>query len=183
MLPVIGAIALGAGAVMGAVGSIQQGDEAKRAAKANARMMRLAAADAERRGGVQAGQARMAGSQVIAQQQAIQGASGIDPGTGTAVRLAEVSRGMSELDAQTIRNNAAREAWGLRVGADETIRQGEAAQSASRWAAAGQLLGGAGQIAGLGYGQWWFGGGGGSVGTQTFNLLWGTGPGGINAGF
>ena len=158
MLPVIAAVAMGAGAVAGAIGSIQQGNEAKRAAKHNARIARLAAEDAIRRGASGAGRARMAGSQVVAQQQAILGASGVDPGTGTAVRLAQTSRGASELDALTIKNNAARQAWGLRQQATEMVRQGEAAQTASRWSAAGQILGGGGQIAGFGYQQGWFGG-------------------------
>lgn len=158
MLPVIGAIALGTGAVAGAVGQIQQGEEAKRAAEANARMAKMAAADARYRGGVQAGQARMQGSQVVAQQQALLGASGVDTGTGTAAQMAAVTRASAEVDALTLRNNAARQAYGLEAQADEMKRQGNAAQSAARWGAAGSLLGGAGQVAGIGYQAGWFGG-------------------------
>lgn len=158
MLPVIGAIALGVGAVAGAASSIMQGDEAKRAAEANARMARLAAEDARRRGATQAGQARMQGSQVVAQQRAVFGVSGVDSGTGTAARLAAVTQAAAEVDAQTLRNNATRQAYGLEQQSSEMQRQGSAAQTAGYWGAAGSLLGGAGQIAGIGYKQGWFGG-------------------------
>lgn len=63
-------------------------------------------------GGIQAGKLRMEGSKVVAAQRVAFGASGVDGTTGTAADLATGSRLMSELDAQTAINNAARAALG-----------------------------------------------------------------------
>lgn len=157
MLPILGAIAVGAGAIFGAASKREEGKEARRVAEHNARIAEMAARDAIMRASQQAGRHRMAASQVISQQQAIIGASGVDPGAGTAVRLAEASRGASTFDELVIKNNAARQAYGIKLQADEMRRQGRAAQKAANAAAVGVLLGGAGQVAGMGYNFGWWG--------------------------
>lgn len=66
-------------------------------------------------GGIEAGKVRMKGSSIIAQQRVAFGASGVDGTMGTAADLATSSRLMSELDAQTTLNNAARQALGHKL--------------------------------------------------------------------
>ncbi|HWV38856.1 MAG TPA: hypothetical protein VN033_10320 [Vulgatibacter sp.] len=151
-------IMMGVGAGVQAYGQHQQGQEAARAAEANRRFSLIAAGDAVQRGQLEAGRARLAGSQVIGEQRAAFGASGIDPSTGSAAALAADTRAASELDAAIIANNAAREAWGYRNQADELARQAAGARRAGNMAAAGSLLGGLGSV-GLGaYGAGMFGG-------------------------
>lgn len=63
-------------------------------------------------GDLQAGKLRMEGSKVVAAQRVAFGASGVDATKGTPADLATSSQLMSELDAQTAINNAARGALG-----------------------------------------------------------------------
>lgn len=57
--------------------------------------------------------ARMQGTQMVAAQRFGYANSGIDEKTGTAAQVQGNTAAAAELDAQTIKNNAAREAWGL----------------------------------------------------------------------
>ena len=82
--------------------------------KRQAQLAQGQAIDAESRGGVIAGQAREKGSQTIAAQRVAFSAGGVDASVGTAADVAGGTRLMSEVDANTIQNNAAREAWGHR---------------------------------------------------------------------
>lgn len=133
----------------GLIGSMAESDDARRqgreeaaALAENARMARFAAMDARDRGMADAGRARMAGSQVIGEQKAAIGASGVDPSSGSALALMADSRMMSELDAKTLEVNAAREAWGLNKQADAYDAQSRRARKRGSNAAAGALLGG-----------------------------------------
>lgn len=74
-----------------------------------------AAADALQRGAEEAGRVRMEGSRAVSAARTLAARTGVDGGSTLDV-LAD-SRMFSELDAHTAMNNAAREAWGLRVGA------------------------------------------------------------------
>lgn len=79
----------------------------------NALTSEMAAGDSLQRGARQEGLARMMASRVQGEQVAAIGTSGVDG--PTSMEMLSDSRLISELDAQTIRNNAAREAWGYRV--------------------------------------------------------------------
>ena len=70
------------------------------------------AVDANQRGAVLAGLARMRGSKLASQQQVAFAAGGVDSSVGTAADVIAETALMTELDADTISNNAAREAWG-----------------------------------------------------------------------
>lgn len=76
------------------------------------------AADSLEQGGVQAGRLRQRGSQVLAQQQVAWANNGIEATVGTPADLASATALAAELDAQTAKNNARREALGHRRAAD-----------------------------------------------------------------
>lgn len=145
------------GAGVSAFGQHQAGQDAEAAAKRNARLARLAAADAVQRGAMEAGRTRMQGTQTIGAQKTAMAASGVDVSSGSPLALMADTRMLSEMDARMIENNAAREAWGLRTGASEMVRQGKAAAQAGTLGAAGTLLGGAADFGAMGTKAGWFG--------------------------
>lgn len=174
-LPAIAIAATIASTAVGVMGSIQQGKAAQaqanyqsQVAQNNAQISEWQAADALKRGKVEEDQHRRKVSQLIGSQRASIGASGFDLGDETSVGIVGDTAAMGELDALTIRNNAAREAWGYRVqGSNYTaesgllLARGDAARTASKWQAAGDLLGGASKFASQGasnqktYGSMW----------------------------
>jgi hypothetical protein len=101
----------------------QQRDLSTQLDATNAQNARTAADDAITRGSLAAGVARMKGSQLAAEQQVGYATSGIDVGVGTPAQTIAQTRMMSELDAQTLKNNAAREAWGFATKAVEYQEQ------------------------------------------------------------
>lgn len=64
------------------------------------------------RGGMAAGRQRMAGSALAGQQKLAYAMGNIDAGSGTAAQTQASSAIFSELDAETLQNNAVREAFG-----------------------------------------------------------------------
>jgi hypothetical protein len=96
-------------------GNAQESAAAREQALDNKRLADAAAADALARGYREAGLARMAGSQNLAQQKVAAAASGVDPTVGTPAQVSAGSAALSALDAAVLENNAAREAWGFRT--------------------------------------------------------------------
>ncbi len=80
--------------------------------QANIRLSQYAEEDAKARGGLAAGEARMEGSQLAATQGFLYANSGVDATVGTAANVQAATAALAEKDALTIKNNAAREAWG-----------------------------------------------------------------------
>lgn len=132
-----------------AFGQAQQGREAEKTALINARVGELQAEDALRRGGVEEERYRRYVAQIAGGQKAEIGARNVKR-SGTALDLLSDTAMIGEEDALTIRNEAAREAWGYRFGADESRRYGRAARQQASLAAGGTLLTGAAQS----YGMW-----------------------------
>lgn len=81
----------------------------------NAVYLDYAAGDAVARGQFTEGVARLHGGQKIAAQTAGYAASGVDVQSGSAAQVGGQTATMTELDAQLIRNNAMREAWGYKT--------------------------------------------------------------------
>lgn len=81
----------------------------------NASIADLQAADAVRRGQVQAEQSGTRTQQLIGNIRSQAGAQGVDVNTGTAKDLQEDAAGLGAMDELTIRNNAYREAFGYQV--------------------------------------------------------------------
>lgn len=137
-----------AGGMMGAQNARQQGAFQEAMAEQNAAYKEAAAQDAEKRGAVEADRYRRQVGQLIGSQRTGFAANGIDVNSGTAAEIQDDTAAFGEFDALTIANNAAREAWGYRVGAQNDLMNGRMAQSNARSAATGSILGGVGSAFG-----------------------------------
>lgn len=151
------ALALGSvvgGAVMNAIGNKKRGAAEARAAESqaqqyefNAGIADLQAQDAAQRGLEEEQKFRTQVRGLIGTQRAGFAGQNVVVGDGSAADVQADSARLGELDAQQIRANAQREAWGFQVQADDlrmgakVARQGgQAAKSAANWATAGSLL-------------------------------------------
>lgn len=142
------ALAIG-GQVVNAVGGIKAGNAAKRAgekeqeaansqadlADANANIADLQAADAIQRGAQEEQRFRSLVRGAIGAQRAGFAASNIDVGQGSAVDVQADAATLGELDALTIRTNAAREAWGYKVQAFDARKGAEIMRKSGVYAA------------------------------------------------
>lgn len=172
---------------LSAYGQIQQGKAQNELAKYNAQIdennaktAEYAALDAQARGQQEADMHRARVRQALGAQRVSIAASGGALTDDTSLAILGDTAQFGELDALTIENNAAREAWGLRVQRDNSIAsaagqrfQGAAAKQAGYTNAAGTILSGIGQIgymraaSGLTSGTTWGASGGGlRVGTS-----------------
>ncbi len=157
----------GAGAATKAVGQWKAGSADKAAGEAqqraandeaalsdwNAQVVDLQAKDAVERGRLEENRFRQNVNLLIGSQRAGFAAGNVDVGFGSAVDVQAESAHQGELDALTIRTNAAREAWGFNVQAEDLRRRaeitrkegvnaaaaGRARQSADRWGAVGTI--------------------------------------------
>lgn len=120
-------------------------------AEENAGLSDLSAADALARGSQEAGEKRMQGSADIGSMVAGYGASGVDGTVGSAADSIAQARYINELEASRISNNAAREAWGIKVEAHRYRQQAKADRERGNADMFTTLLGGAGDAAEGGY--------------------------------
>ena len=117
------ALAALAGSAVAAAGSAYQQSAAARAqakfqsgmARNNQTMAEYAAADAVERGGEAAARASAEARRLRGAQTTRMAAAGLDLTSGSPLSILEDTDFFSQQDAQTIRNNAARQAWGQRV--------------------------------------------------------------------
>jgi hypothetical protein len=138
-----------------------QADAAKyqaQVAKNNSIMAERAAQDALARGAAAEAQQRARGRLVMGSQKTKFAANGIDLASETVEDVAASQGGLNELDALTVRENAAREAYGFRVEgsnyssqADLLRSQAQGYKAAGQGAAVGTLLSTGGAVAG----QWY----------------------------
>jgi hypothetical protein len=175
LLPLfIGLLAGGTG--LDVFGKVKSGNAAKKAANEagaledyNAQVAEGQAQDATLRGELDAQRQQQATRGVIGSQRAGFAGAGVDVGVGSAVDVQADAAFLGELDVQTIRENARREALGFRQEKERATRRGryarasgQAAQTASRFEAAGSVLGGAAQGTSLLAQRYGWGGRGGS---------------------
>ncbi len=120
-------------------GQLAQGKQDAATAETNRRLAEQQANDALLRGTKDEARYRRQIAQVAGQQKADFGARNVAV-TGTALDLLSDTAMVGEEDAQTIRNNAAREAWGYRNQASEASRWGANQLNNSRGQAIGTLL-------------------------------------------
>lgn len=165
----ITAATLLASAAVKTVGTIKAGNAAKRAGESaqrasedqadladyNAAVAEIQAADAVTRGADEEARFRSKVRGVIGSQRAGFAAGNIDVGFGSAVDVQADAATLGELDALTIRTNAAREAWGYQVSAVDLkargrilrkegaaqAESGRVMQRASRYEGVGSVLG------------------------------------------
>lgn len=122
-----GAAAQGVGTLTNVYSQYQGGKDQQAISRANAELARSDAADVLRRGGEE--QQRLARSkrQLIGSQQAAIGANNVAM-SGSALDMLADTETMFARDAATVRNDAARQAWGLKVEADMQSYSGEVAR-------------------------------------------------------
>ena len=177
------------GMVVSAIGKYKAGKAAKKAGEAgqavaesqadladyNADVAKLQSQDALERGAEEESRFRAGVRGLVGSQRAGFAAGNIDVGYGSAVDVQADAAFLGELDALTIRTNAAREAWGYQVEEEDLHRQAEIArkggvmaaaegaarQTQSRYEMAGTLIGGGTSLLAGSYGMGGGGGGGG----------------------
>jgi hypothetical protein len=154
MLGTLGFLALGLGLGGSALNAIEQKKGANAQAKAsedaaaaqqraaeanaqlddfNARVAELQAADAEQRGEIEAGRFAQQVKGLIGQQRTGFAAGNVDVGFGSAVDVQADAAYLGKEDEATIRNNAAREAWGLRVEASNYRQKAAISRQAGQY--------------------------------------------------
>jgi len=159
------------GAGLSAYGQVKAGKAATRAGQAqrsaaesqgeladyNAAVAETQAKDAVARGQLEEQRFRGQVRGTIGAQRAGAAADNIDVGFGSAVDVQADAAYLGELDALTIRSNAAREAWGYKVEATDLRKRGQIArkegiylEKAGRAQATSAYLGAAGTIVGTG---------------------------------
>lgn len=154
-------------------GQIAQGQAARKAGDANARIQTIMAEDALERGRAREASKRRETAARKGRQAAVFGASGAEINTGSSLEILADTAQFGELDALRIRNNAEKEAFGLMAGAAISRTQGKNAQTSSFLNAAGTLITGAAVVSskwnvfkadnpGSSFGQFLGFGGGGS---------------------
>lgn len=140
------------------------GEQQQRAAESaaemhewNAEVADLQAADAVERGQQEENRFRSSVRGIIGSQRAAMAAGNVDVGFGSALDVQADAAYLGELDALTIRSNAAREAWGYKVEAFDakfraavTREEGAAAAEAGRVARTNQRIGAVGTVLGSG---------------------------------
>lgn len=119
----------GFGTGFGAMGNIRAGNDQKRLNDFNAQVADMQSDDAIARGDIAADRQRTNTKRLIGAQRAAWAASGADVNSGNAVDVQSDTASMGELDALTIKYNAAREAWGYRNQAIDYRARGDLAKS------------------------------------------------------
>ena len=125
----------------------QAGKASQRIAEWNADVAGKQADDAIARGRETERRQRIGIRQTIGTQRAAFAAQGVEVDDGSALEVAQDTAALGELDLMTIRNNAAREAWGYRVGESDYRYKGTMANITGNQQAAGTILTGASSIA------------------------------------
>jgi len=128
------------GTAYGAYAQKQAGDFQAAIAKRNADAKEQEARDAQARGLNEGVDIALKGGQVRGAIKAGFGASGVETTSGSALDVLSDAAMFTELDKQTAKSNADREAFALRVGAGNYLAQSSADKSSGRNAAAGTIL-------------------------------------------
>ena len=125
----------------------QQARAAQDTAAYNANVSRLQAKDAINRGNIEAERQRVKAQQIAGAQRAAMGASGAQTDSGSFANVLLDTATTGELDAQAIRTNALRQAWGHENQATMDLYEGNARAAAKRSEATSTLLSGGMSIA------------------------------------
>lgn len=136
------------GGMMQAQGQTQNADFQSGMMKQNADFKMRTADETINAGNTSADWQRVRAGQAVGTQRSAQAANGIDVNSGSAAQLQDDTAMLGELDALTIQNNAAREAYGYRVQAKQDILNASQTVQNGKTAATGSILGGLGSAFG-----------------------------------
>lgn len=141
------AIIAGVQAGAGLYGAYQESQAIRNKAEFDANQLQfsaaigqLQAADAERRGELAANAVRRKAKQIVGSQRAALAAQGIALDSGSAADIQEEALAMSEHDMNMIKNNAWREAWGLKAQSMDYLSEARFTKLAGENAARNTLL-------------------------------------------
>lgn len=132
------------GGMMGAQNARQEGAFNAGMLNRNAALKEQAAQESIFAGDTSADWQRVRTGQAIGTQRSVQAANGIDVNSGSAAQLQDDTAMIGELDALTIQNNAAREAYGHRIQADQDRMNAVQTVTNAGNKATGSILGGIG---------------------------------------
>lgn len=118
-------------------------------AKTNEQIAETQALDATRRGQIAEDEQRARVRQVLGTQRAILAANAVSASTGSPLALLADTARYGELDALTVRNNAAREAYGYRIEGMNARSRGQFARLEGNYGAGSTLLAGGAQAYGI----------------------------------
>ena len=133
-----------AGSMMQAQGQTQNAEFQSGMMGQNANFKLRTADETINAGNTSADWQRVRAGQAVGTQRSVQAANGIDVNSGSAAQLQDDTAMLGELDALTIQNNAAREAYGYRVQAKQDILNASQTVQNGKTAAKGSILGGIG---------------------------------------
>lgn len=125
-----------------------QGEYQRSISQMNSDLANLQAEDSLKRGESAVRDMRKETKQRVGAQRAALAASGVDVGSGSAAQVQLDTELAGVMDERTLRNNAAREAWGFRSQAANTMAQGDFASITARGQANQTLLTGGMRAAG-----------------------------------
>lgn len=148
--PAMGAGLMSIGTLIGAYGQFQEGETRSDIARQNKQVALQLAEDARLRGAIEEQRQREISGQVLGTQRARLAGSGVDISSGSALDILMDTAASAELDALAIRANAAREAYGYQVQAENFRQESKLYRRAGRLGAVSTLLSGGGS-AFLGY--------------------------------
>lgn len=135
---IFGLIAAGlglGGGLLSGMGQRREFHDAANLRKTEARMAQRAAADALRRGAMEAGIARQQTSRLLGEQRVLAGASGLDvQGSSALTAASTITEFFGALDAATIEENAIREAFGMLDQSNILLRQARSLRVQKDWA-------------------------------------------------
>jgi len=127
-----------------------QAKYAQQQGEANAKMMELEAEDTLARGEKESQNMRKKANLFQGKQRAALAASGVSMDSGSAQDILQETATMGVEDAMTIKNNAYREAWGLRSQANNARSEGRMGRIGARFESKQTLLTGGMQAAAYG---------------------------------
>ncbi len=136
------------GGMMGAQNAKQEGAFNSSMLTGNAALKDQAAQETINAGDTSADWQRVRTGQAVGTQRSVQAANGIDVNSGSAAQLQDDTAMLGELDALTIQNNAAREAYGYKVQAKQDRLNATQVTTNAGNKATGSILGGLGSAFG-----------------------------------
>ena len=145
-LPIISLGATLAGGVVSGIGAERQNEAMANAANYNAAVARNAATFAQQQGEVSAQANDRRTAALIGRQRAVYAAGNLDVNTGSPLDIQADTAQVGRLNSLTIRNNAAREAYGYEAGANLDVAAAQNYQTAGDTAMLGSLIGTAGSV-------------------------------------
>lgn len=134
-------VLMGAQGLMGAKSAQETGAAQASAARQNAAYSDIAASDSIKRGATDEDQQRLQTMGAIGTQRAGFAANGVDVNSGSAANIQDDTAQLGEFDALTIRNNAAKEAWGYRTQSQTFRESAKTAEKSAKNNMFGSLLG------------------------------------------